>query len=149
MVNIPIELVRNNDEDVPFKMTYGAAGHDLKAAIQDPLLIKKGEVLLVPCGIKIAIPEGWVGLVCPRSGLALKHKITVFNSPGVIDSDYRGQVHVMLINHGEDYTIQPGERIGQILFVKYDAALFSKEALPAVPEGTGSRTGGFGSTGKV
>ena len=118
---------------------------DLPAAVDQPVTIPPGEVRLVPCGFAIAIPEGLEGQVRPRSGLASRHGVTVLNAPGTIDSDYRGEVKVILINHGRDpFVVTPGMRIAQLVIapvsrVKWDLV----DVLPATSRGAG----GFGHTG--
>ena len=106
-------------------MSEGAAGMDLVAAIGDPITLNPGSRVLVPTGIAISIPSGFEAQVRPRSGLANKHGIGVLNSPGTIDSDYRGEIQVILINLGEEpFTIQRGERIAQLIFSAHVKANF-------------------------
>ena len=131
----------------PFYATDGAAGMDLSAAIAEPVTIKKGELLRVPTGIAIALPNAeTVAYLYARSGLATKHGICLSNSVGVIDSDYRGEISVGLINLGpEDYTIAPGERIAQMVCAPViRAELCEVESLEETQRGAG----GFGSTGR-
>jgi len=108
-------------------------------------LIKKGERILIPTGIKVALPFGFEAQIRPRSGLALKHGITVLNSPGTVDADYRGEVGALLINHGqEDFQINRGDRIAQMVIMKVDAPEFTHVSeLPTSERGEG----GYGSTG--
>jgi dUTP pyrophosphatase len=102
---------------LPEYMTEGASGVDLLAANTNPITVKTHHVALIPTGIIIAIPVGYEAQVRPRSGLALKHGITILNSPGTIDADYRGEIKVIVINLGDnDYSIQRGERIAQMVF---------------------------------
>lgn len=132
---------------LPAYETRGAAGMDLRAAVPDdrPVLILPGKRALVPTGFIMEIPEGFEGQVRPRSGLALKHGVTVLNSPGTVDSDYRGEVSVVLINHGEDeFTVTRGMRIAQIVFAAVSQAVV-EERMSAMPTTRGS--GGYGSTG--
>lgn len=121
------------------------AGADLHAAVDRAVTIKPGQRKLIPTGVTLAIPTGFVGLVHPRSGLAAKHGVTVLNTPGTIDSDYRGEVMVCLINHGpRQHTIQPGDRIAQLLIQKVELSTFvNVDNLDTTQRGTG----GFGSTG--
>ena len=121
----------------------GDAGLDLRAA--QSVTLKPGERSVVPTGLRLAIPEGHAGLVLPRSGLALKHGITVLNAPGVIDAGYRGEIQVLLINHGaEPVTLGRGERIAQLVIQPVaQARLVETERLPD----SSRREGGFGSTG--
>lgn len=122
-----------------------AAGLDLSACIDEPLTIAPGERRLVPTGLKLAIPPGYEGQVRPRSGLALKHGITVLNSPGTIDADYRGELGVILINLGDKhFEVERGMRIAQLVFAKVEQA----ELCPAVELSETERgEGGFGHSG--
>lgn len=133
-------------ELVPVYATDGAAGADLKAHLDAAIVIKPGERILVPTGIRMAIPRGWEGQVRPRSGLALKKGLTLLNSPGTIDADYRGEVKVLLINLGEkSIQIEPGERIAQLVINRIIRAVFTRHnRLPA----SRRNSGGFGSTGR-
>lgn len=130
---------------LPEYMTEGAAGVDLYAANEDPLNIAPGKVALIPTGLKIEIPQGFEGQVRPRSGLALKHSMTVLNTPGTIDSDYRGEVKVIVINLGDkEYIVQRGDRIAQMIFCRVTRADFAEvESLQETTRGAG----GFGHTG--
>lgn len=134
------------DLPLPRYMTPGAAGLDLPAAVSAPVTLAPGQRLLIPTGLYLAIPQGWEGQIRPRSGLALKHGITCLNSPGTIDSDYRGQVQVILINHGQEpFVIQRGERIAQLVFARaVQADLQEVEEL----DDTQRSAGGFGHTGQ-
>ena len=119
---------------------------DLRANLSEGLLLKSGERLLVPTGLFIALPEGYEAQIRPRSGLAFKHGITVLNSPGTIDADYRGEVKVLLINHGaEDFEIKDGERIAQMVIAAH--ARIEWNSVNELEE-TERGAGGFGSTGK-
>jgi dUTP pyrophosphatase len=131
--------------ELPQYATSGAAGLDLPAAIDKPLTLAPGSFALVPCGFSIALPEGFEGQVRPRSGLASKHGVTVLNAPGTIDHDYRGEVKVLLINHGSDqFTITLGMRIAQLVISPVTRVeLQETTALPA----TARADGGFGHTG--
>ncbi len=135
---------------LPQYATAGAAGMDLCACLDAPMTLKgRGgdwNCALVPTGLAMAIPEGYVGLIFARSGLASKHGVAPANCVGVIDCDYRGEVKVALTNHGgEDYVIQPGERIAQMVIVPFVQPTLTETA--ALPE-TDRGAGGFGSTGK-
>ena len=136
-----------NGKDLPFPKyeTSGSAGMDLLAAIAEPIILKSGEIKLVQTGIAIALEKGFEAQVRPRSGLALKNGITVLNSPGTIDSDYRGEVCAILINHSKvDFTITRGMRIAQIVIAKHEQAEIAEvENLDDTARGTS----GFGSTG--
>ena len=127
------------------KATKGSAGFDLLASINSPLEIKAGESLLVPCGFSLQMPNNFEAQVRPRSGLALKNSITVLNTPGTIDSDYRGEICVILINHGQiSFKIKRGMRIAQIVFKENpEVNLVEVDELNDTKRGSG----GFGSTG--
>ena len=128
----------------PTYATEGAAGADLRS--NEEATIAPGEWELVGTGVRLEMPKGVVGLIHPRSGLALKHGITVLNAPGTIDCDYRGEVKVMLYNaHTEPYTVLPGDRIAQIVFQQYLTAEFF---WGDVSDNSDRGAGGFGSTGK-
>ena len=132
---------------LPAYESTGAAGMDLRAAVPEdrPLLILPGKRALVPTGLILEIPEGMEGQVRPRSGLAFKHGLTVLNTPGTIDSDYRGEVKVLLINLGdEDFAVTRGMRIAQIIFAAVAQATVEERSLAG---GTARGAGGFGSTG--
>lgn len=133
---------------LPAYETTGSAGMDLRAALPDlaPVTLEPGQRALIPTGLKIALEPGYEAQVRPRSGLALKHGVTCLNSPGTIDSDYRGEVGVILINHGQTaFEIQRGERIAQLVIAPYAQAIMT--AVEALDE-TARGAGGFGSTGK-
>lgn len=122
--------------------TSGASGLDLRAA--QPVLLDPGESALVPTGVRVAIPEGWTGLVCPRSGLALRNGVSVLNSPGVIDPDYRGEVGVLLVNHGDrTWMASRGDRVAQLVVVPTLTSWVVEDSLEETPRGDG----GWGSTG--
>ncbi len=133
---------------LPAYETTGSAGMDLRAALPEfePVILAPGERKLIPTGLKIALEPGYEAQVRPRSGLALKHGVTCLNSPGTIDSDYRGEVGVILINHGQlAFEINRGERIAQMVIAPYAQAVMAEvEALDETARGAG----GFGSTGK-
>ncbi|HZK23760.1 MAG TPA: dUTP diphosphatase [Oscillospiraceae bacterium] len=134
------------DLPLPAYMTTEAAGMDLLAALTEPLPLLPGSRVLVSTGLQMALPSGFEGQIRPRSGLALKHGITVLNSPGTIDADYRGEIKIILINLGQEpYTISPGERIAQFVLSRVEnATLVLCEELPASVRGGG----GFGHTGR-
>lgn len=131
--------------DLPRYETALAAGCDVRAAITEPLTLKPGERFMVPTGIAIALPPGWEAQMRPRSGLAAKHGIACVNAPGTIDADYRGELKVILINHGaEDFVINRGDRIGQMVIAPVWQARFEEvDELDDTERGAG----GFGSTG--
>ncbi len=134
---------------LPSRATEGAAGFDLRAAIAEdtPVTLQPGARSLIPCGIALALPTHWEGQVRPRSGLALKHGITLINSPGTIDSDYRGELLVPLVNLGQEpFVVRRGERIAQILFAPVPPVRL--ERVDELPPTASRGTGGFGSTGQ-
>ena len=146
---LPLQIhgVRTAAHDIPLPayQTDGAVGMDLCAAVESPLTIAPGERALVPTGWAIALPEGYEGQVRPRSGLALRHGVTVLNSPGTVDPDYRGELKVLLINHGhEAFVVARGDRIAQLVIAPIiRAELIEVAALPTTARGGG----GYGSTG--
>lgn len=145
-MNADIKCVAENGAELPSYQTSGAAGADIKAFLSGDVVIKKGERQIIPTGLKFAIPEGFEVQVRPRSGLAAKNGVTVLNTPGTIDSDYRGEVKVILINLGsEDFVVHNGDRIAQIVVAPVTKGIFTKvSSLDETERGTG----GFGSTGK-
>jgi dUTP diphosphatase len=144
--NLRVEIQRlSSNVDLPQYATSGAAGLDLPAALESPLTLPSGAFTLVPCGFAIALPAGFEGQVRPRSGLASKYGVTVLNAPGTIDADYRGEVKVLLINHGADhFTITPGMRIAQLVISPVTRVELHETS--ALPE-TVRAAGGFGHTG--
>lgn len=138
-------LKTGSTNPLPCYMTQHAAGMDLHAELDEELVLKPGMRALVPTGIAIALPEGYEAQIRPRSGLALKQGISLVNAPGTVDPDYRGEIGVIVINHGSaPFTIKNGERIAQMVF-----APFSRAILVEVDEldGTARGEGGFGHTG--
>ncbi len=130
---------------LPQRASAGSAGLDLRAAIDDERRLDPGKRCLVPTGLVLEIPTGWEAQVRPRSGLALRHGVTVLNSPGTIDSDYRGEVGVLLVHLGEEpYTLKRGERIAQLVFARVAEVEWeqAEELAPSERE-----AGGFGSSG--
>jgi dUTP pyrophosphatase len=144
-VSIPIRRLTHFNLALPSYQTPGAAGMDLPAATTEPIALQAGEYRLIPCGFALALPEGYEAQVRPRSGLAVKFGVTVLNAPGTIDADYRGEVCVLLINHGpEAFTINPGERVAQLVVGPVSRVDWEPvETLPDTPRGAG----GFGHTG--
>ena len=133
------------DFPLPERKTTGSAGADLQAAITAPVTIEPGESKLIPSGIAIALPEGYEAQIRPRSGLALKHQITVLNSPGTIDSDYRGEIGVVLINQGKQvFIVEPLMRIAQIVIAETPRFMW---VLKSDLDETKRNAGGFGHTG--
>ncbi len=131
--------------DLPVYSSELAAGADVKAHLAGEVILQPGQSALIPTGLKFAIPEGFEIQVRPRSGLAFKHGVTVLNSPGTIDADYRGELGIILINHGQQpFTVTPGMRIAQIVIAPvYTAEFVVEESLTATTRGSG----GFGHTG--
>ena len=140
-----IKLDHAKDLPLPHYATVQSAGMDLAAAIDKDVVIKAGEVQIIPTGIALGLPGGTEAQIRPRSGLAAKNSITVLNTPGTIDADYRGEVKVILINHGQsDFTITRGMRIAQMVIAKYEHVILEEgNSLDETTRGTG----GFGSTG--
>lgn len=147
MEKVLVKIVRENDKiELPKYETAGAAGMDIRANITEPIVLGSLERILVPTGLKISIPEGYEVQVRPRSGLALKHGITLLNTPGTIDSDYRGELKIIIANMSKDaYTINPDERIGQLVLNKVEQIEW--EVVETLDE-TERGAGGFGHTGK-
>ena len=141
-----VQIVNNSKHELPKYATKLSAGMDLRANIEEPIVLQPGERRLIPTGIHIGLPQGYEAQVRPRSGLALKHGITCLNSPGTIDADYTGDVGVILINHGQGpFTINDGDRIAQMVIAKYKQVTWVEvEELQATERGDG----GFGHTGK-
>lgn len=132
--------------DLPFYATSHAAGADLRAAIAEDVVIEAGDKALIKTGFAMALPDNFEAQIRPRSGLALKHGITVLNSPGTIDADYRGEIGVILINHGKEaFRVQRGDRIAQMIIAPFVQAQF--EPVETLDE-TARGEGGFGSSGK-
>lgn len=143
-VHIPVTILRAG-VSLPAYQSVGAAGMDMAAAIDEPMEIPAGEWRLVPCGFAIAVPRGFEAQVRPRSGLAANHGVTVLNAPGTIDSDYRGEVKVILINHAKAaFTVTPGMRIAQMVVAP--VAHVAWRLVGSLPESSRG-AGGFGHTG--
>lgn len=146
-MNSPIITVKRLRPDavLPRYMTSGAAGLDLCAALDEPVTLAAGERRLIPTGLALAIPDGYEGQVRPRSGLALRYGLTMLNSPGTIDSDYRGEIGVIVVNLGaQAVVLGPGERVAQLVIAPVArVTLEQRDELPATERGDG----GFGHTG--
>tara|TARA_B110000305_G_scaffold199370_1_gene226020 strand:+ start:2231 stop:2665 length:435 start_codon:yes stop_codon:yes gene_type:complete len=141
-----IKVIYTGKHELPQFETSHSAGMDLRANIEAPIVLEKGARALVPTGIKLALPDGYEAQIRPRSGLAYKHGITVLNSPGTIDADYRGDVGVLLINHGNDaFIIEDGMRVAQMVVAQYTQ--FTWDTVDDLDD-TSRGEGGFGSTGK-
>ncbi|KXA37127.1 dUTP diphosphatase [Prevotella corporis] len=142
---VQIKVVNKGKQPLPTYATAQSAGMDLRANIDSPVTLKPMERRLVPTGLHIALPEGYEAQVRPRSGLALKHGITVLNTPGTVDADYRGEIMVLLINFSnEEFVINAGERIAQMVIARHEQAQFEEvEVLDETERGAG----GYGHTG--
>ena len=140
-----VKIINKSNNPLPEYATLLSAGMDLRAFIAEPVILGVLDRALIPTGLYIEIPEGYEAQVRPRSGLAIKHGITVINSPGTIDADYRGEICVELVNiSNTPFTVEPGERIAQLVFAKYEKADFIEvEELSETERGEG----GFGHTG--
>ena len=131
--------------NLPTYATEQSAGMDLSAAIEEPIELAPGERALIPTGLSIALPAGYEAQVRPRSGLALKHGVTVLNTPGTIDADYRGEIGVILINHGQEaFTVERGMRVAQMVIAQHSN--ISWDVVESLEE-SDRGAGGFGSTG--
>lgn len=140
-----VEIINQSHHPLPAYATEGASGLDLRAYIQENIILAPLQRALVPTGLYIALPEGLEAQIRPRSGLALKHGLTVLNTPGTIDSDYRGEIKVLLINLSDQtFVIQDGERIAQMVIASYEKIDWLQvTTLSSTTRGTG----GYGSTG--
>ncbi|MBK9793795.1 MAG: dUTP diphosphatase [Sphingobacteriales bacterium] len=140
-----LKIVNTSDNPLPEYETTGSAGVDLRAQLQEPVMLKPLQRALIPTGLYIELPDGYEAQVRPRSGLALKKGVTVLNSPGTIDSDYRGEIKVIMINLSNETTvINTGERIAQLIISKFEKVIFKEvDALNETERGEG----GFGHTG--
>lgn len=145
MEKITVNIINNSVNPLPAYETSGSAGMDLRASLDQPMVLEPLQRAMVPTGIHIALPEGYECQIRPRSGLAAKHGITVLNSPGTIDADYRGEIKVILVNlSNEPFTINPGERVCQMVISRYSRAEWVEvETLDETERGSG----GFGHTG--
>ena len=145
-MNIAIPIINQSKHPLPAYETHASAGMDLRANMDQPVLLLPLQRSLIPTGLFMAIPEGVEAQIRPRSGLAFKHGITVLNSPGTIDADYRGEIKVLLVNLSDvSFEIKDGDRIAQLVIARHENAEWSiTTELPATRRGAG----GFGSTGK-
>lgn len=140
-----IKVVNTGHQPLPAYATNQSAGLDLRANLSEPIVLHPLERVLVPTGLHIALPEGYEAQVRPRSGLALKHGITVLNTPGTIDADYRGELKVLLVNFSnENFVVNDGERIAQMVVARYEQVQF--ETVSVLDE-TERGVGGYGHTG--
>lgn len=142
---LAVRIVNKGKHPLPSYATEHSAGMDLRANLEAPIVLDPGQRALVPTGIFLELPEGTEAQVRPRSGLAFKHGVTVLNAPGTIDADYRGEVGVLLINHGqESFEVKDGERVAQLVVAKYERITLTESAdLRTTERGAG----GFGHTG--
>ena len=142
---IEVKIVNTGHQQLPAYATPLSAGMDIRANLDEPVVLRPMERRLIPTGLKIAIPAGYECQVRPRSGLALKHGITVLNTPGTVDADYRGELGVLLVNlSAEDFVVNDGERIAQLVFARHEQCVFvSVDELDATERGEG----GYGHTG--
>lgn len=140
------QTLEGKDLEIPKYMSNQAAGMDLYACVEEETILHKGEIKLISTGIKIALPSGYEAQIRPRSGLALKHGITLVNSPGTVDADYRGEIKIIMLNVGQDdFVIKRGERIAQMVINKIEQINWEiVDALEVSERGIG----GFGHTGK-
>ena len=140
-----VQVVNRSGRELPAYATPLSAGVDLRAALEEPVVLPPLGRALIPTGLFLAIPAGYEGQVRPRSGLAARHGVTVLNTPGTVDADYRGEVKVILVNLSDTaFTIEPGERIAQMVFARCEQAQLEEvESLDETQRGAG----GFGSTG--
>ena len=146
MLSVPVKrLAHGIDLELPTHATMDSAGMDLRAALEDFISLPPGGRALIPTGIALALPSGYEGQVRPRSSLALKHGVTVLNSPGTLDADYRGELKVLLMNHGDQpFIVRRGERVAQLVLAPtITVSLQEASDLPESDRGKG----GFGSTG--
>ena len=148
MEKISVKVKRledDHDQPLPGYETEGSSGMDIRASVKEDVSVKPGEIKLIPTGLAVSIPPGYEGQIRPRSGLALKHGVGMVNTPGTIDSDYRGEVGIIVINWGkEPFTIRRGDRIAQMIISKvYRADIIEVEDLDSTRRGEG----GFGHSG--
>ncbi len=142
---IPIKIINKSEHELPSYQTVASAGMDLRANNEDSIMLKPLERAIIPTGIRIELPVGYEAQIRPRSGLAAKHGISLVNSPGTIDADYRGEIGVIVVNlSNESFTVEKGERIAQMVIAKHEQAQWVLvDELGESERGTG----GFGSTG--
>ena len=145
MQNLSIQIVNKSNNPLPKYQTGQSAGLDLHAWLDEPVELKPGERTMIKTGLYLSLPAGYEAQIRPRSGLAFKQGITVINSPGTIDADYRGEIGIVLINHGQhSFAVKSGDRIAQIVIAKHEQALWNEvDSLDETARGTG----GYGSSG--
>ena len=144
-MSVKVSIINRSHHALPSYSTLLSAGMDIRANLEEPITLQPGERRLIPTGLFIALPEGYEAQIRPRSGLAIKHGITVLNSPGTIDADYRGEVGIILINHSDKaFVIEDGERVGQMVVAQYSRVEWNEtDTLDETERGAG----GFGHTG--
>ena len=144
-MSVKVSIINRSHHALPSYSTPLSAGMDIRANLSESITLQPGERRLIPTGLFIALPEGYEAQIRPRSGLALKHGITVLNSPGTIDADYRGEVGIILINHSDKaFVIEDGERVGQMVVAQYNRVEWNEtDSLDETERGAG----GFGHTG--
>lgn len=144
-MQVKVSIINRSHHALPSYSTLLSAGMDIRANLDAPITLMPGERRLIPTGLFIALPEGYEAQIRPRSGLAIKHGITVLNSPGTIDADYRGEVGIILINHSDKaFIIEDGERVGQMVVARYSRVEWNEtDTLDDTERGAG----GFGHTG--
>lgn len=141
-----VKVINKSNNELPAYQTQSAAGLDLRANLDEPINLKPMQRILVPTGLFMELPDGYEAQIRPRSGLAFKHGITVLNSPGTIDADYRGEIKILLINLSDEaFFIESGERVAQMVIAKHEQIDWS---LVETLEDSERSAGGFGSTGK-
>ena len=143
---VEIKIINHSPNPLPEYATSGSSGMDIRASLEEPLKLQSLERFLIPTGLFIELPKGYEAQIRPRSGLAIRQGITCLNSPGTIDSDYRGEIKIILINlSGEEQVIQPGDRIAQMIIQKVERGVLKEVKELEVTE---RNDGGFGHTGK-
>lgn len=144
-MTLQVQIINESSHPLPSYETLGAAGMDLRANLETNVILKPGERSLIPTGLKIQLPVGFEAQIRPRSGLAYRNGISIVNSPGTIDSDYRGEIKVLLINHGqEDFVVRDGERIAQMIVARHEQVEWK---VSQVLDSTERGSGGYGHTG--
>ncbi|EJF09738.1 dUTP diphosphatase [Pontibacter sp. BAB1700] len=143
--NLPVKVINQSKHALPSYQTEHSAGMDLRANLEAPVTLKPLQRALIPTGLFIELPEGHEAQIRPRSGLAYKHGISIVNSPGTIDADYRGEIKVLLVNlSGQDFVVEDGERVAQMVVARYERVAWAQaEVLTDTERGAG----GYGSTG--
>lgn len=144
-MTLQVQIINESSHPLPSYETLGAAGMDLRANLETNVILKPGERSLIPTGLKIQLPVGFEAQIRPRSGLAYRNGISIVNSPGTIDSDYRGEIKILLINHGqEDFVVRDGERIAQMIVARHEQVEWKASQ---VLDSTERGSGGYGHTG--